>query len=138
MKTIVTNTSERKTKKERSSGKNEEWNKKRILRAYRDFLQNCNQITHSYRYKKHEMSEMCKILEQETREELMDGIFISLKGRQTVKSINAQKRTLRRIVEKRHAQLCHRIFGRRDDLLPVYITRRNTGECMNNMFCMYN
>lgn len=65
--------------------------------------------------------------------EFFDGIFISLKERHDEKSYRERKRMLRRIVEKRQAQMTHKYVGRTPDRLATYLSRQSTGKSMRTI-----
>ncbi len=65
--------------------------------------------------------------------EFFDGIFISLKERHDEKSYRERKRMLRRIVEKRQAQMTHKYVGRTPDCLATYLSRQSTGKSMRTI-----
>lgn len=64
------------------------------------------------------------------KEDIFDGILISLSPRHKDKSINVQKRIIRRIVEKRQAQITHRYIGHTDDLVASHIASAYSSKCM--------
>jgi hypothetical protein len=69
-------------------------------------------VAQGVKYRKAAVKESCDCLTQILEEELFDGILLNLRGRNGMKSYTCQKRILRRIVEKRQAQLAHRRAGR--------------------------
>ena len=75
--------------------------------------------------------ESCNLLTQELKEELFDGILLNLRAEN--KSYRCQKRTLRRIVEKRQAQTMHRIVGRSDDRYSSHMVSHCVGESMSQL-----
>lgn len=90
-------------------------NQKRIqaeANARRKVAKNWELVARSVKYRKAAAKESCGRLTQILEEELFDGILLSLKGRNGMKSYACQKRILRRIVEKRQAQSAHRRAGR--------------------------
>jgi hypothetical protein len=64
------------------------------------------------------------------KSELLDGLFITLNGRNNSKSDKEQARLVRRIVEKRQAQAAHHKIGRTDDLYASKVSRGNACKCM--------
>lgn len=67
------------------------------------------------------------------RDEAFDGILLSLSSRNSNKSMNVQKRLLRRIVEKRQAQIAHHYLGHTEDLTASYATSRCSSRCMRKL-----
>lgn len=65
--------------------------------------------------------------------EFFDGIFISLKDRHDEKSYRERKRMLRRIVEKRQAQMTHKYVGRTTNRLATYLSRQSTCKSMRTI-----
>ena len=72
--------------------------------ARRKVAKNWDKIAHGSRYQKAAAKESCRRATKQMEEELFDGILLNLRCKNKVKSYNAQKRILRRIVEKRQAQ----------------------------------
>lgn len=64
------------------------------------------------------------------KNELLDGLFITLNDRNCKKSDKEQARLVRRIVEKRQAQAAHHKIGRTDDLYASKVSRGNACRCM--------
>lgn len=64
------------------------------------------------------------------KEDAFDGILIDLSPHNSEKSLNVQKRVLRRIVEKRQAQIAHRYIGHTDDLTVSHIASAYSSKCM--------
>ena len=69
----------------------------------------------------------------EMKDELFDGILISLSPRNSHKGTGAQMRVLRSIAEKRQAQAAYRYIGRSDDLLTERITSACGKNCMREL-----
>ena len=70
---------------------------------------------------------------KQMEEELFDGILLNLRCKNKVKSYNAQKRILRRIVEKRQAQQAYSKVGRRRDRFSSHIYRHCTSKSMSEL-----
>ena len=64
------------------------------------------------------------------KEDTFDGILIALSSHNSGKSLNVQKRILRRIVEKRQAQIAHRYMGHTDDLTASHLASVYISKCM--------
>lgn len=69
-------------------------------------------IEHGNRYKVAQSRKACRLTTLQLEEELFDGHIMRLDNRNQDKSYPAQKRIMRRIVEKRQAQQVHKNFGR--------------------------
>ena len=90
-------------------------NQKRIqaeANARRKVAKSWALLAKGVKYRKAAAKESCDRLTLLLEEELFDGIFLNLSGRNGMKSYSCQKRILRRIVEKRQAQSAHRLAGR--------------------------
>jgi len=90
-------------------------NQKRIqaeANARRKVAKSWALVAQGIKSRKAAAKESCERLTQILEEELFDGIFLNLSGRNGMKSYSCQKRILRRIVEKRQAQSAHRLSGR--------------------------
>lgn len=68
-------------------------------------------------YKKTVLKFYCDKMTDELKDELFDGILISLKKRNEEKSIAVKQRIIRRVVEKKLAQSTHRFMNRTEDML---------------------
>ena len=92
------------------------------------------------RYRVFVAKEVCGKTTDALKSELLDGLFINLRERNSSKSDKEQVRLVRRIVEKRQAQAAHHKIGRTKNLYTSKVTRRNTCECMmafrKQMFCL--
>lgn len=84
-------------------------------------------------YKKVAVKAACYKTTVKIEEELFDGISLNLNQRNSIKSRSSQKRILRRIIEKRHAQAAHHTFGRGDKTLTSFMTRRSVGKSMDKL-----
>ncbi len=80
-------------------------------------------ISHRRSYQKAATREACSSTTLSLVDELFDGIVLELNERNSKKSYGAQKRILRRIVEKRQAQSAHRCVRRAADGLARYLRR---------------
>ncbi len=93
--------------------------------ARRKVAMDWDKIAQGTRYRKAAAKEFCRRTTFQLEEELFDGILLNLKGcKASAKSYNRQKRTLRRIVEKRQAQQAHRKVGRSADRLSYHMERQ--------------
>lgn len=84
-------------------------------------------------YKRAAVKESYRETVRNIENEVFDGILLSLSPRNCEKSMNVQMRLLRRIVEKRQAQVAHRYLGRTQDLLTSYTATANTKRCMKEL-----
>lgn len=84
-------------------------------------------------YKRAAVRETYKHITDDIKDELFDGILISLSPRNSHKGIGAQMRVLRRIAEKRQAQAAYRYIGRSADLLTERITSACGKNCMREL-----
>ena len=78
-------------------------------------------VGNSMRYKRAAVKEASWNSLDDIKIEVFDGILIALSPHNSGKSLNVQKRVLRRIVEKRQAQIAHRYIGHTDDLTASHI-----------------
>ena len=67
------------------------------------------------------------------KEDTFDGILIALSSHNSGKSLNVQKRILRRIVEKRQAQIAHRYMGHTDDLTASHLASVYISKSMKRL-----
>lgn len=84
----------------------------------------------SMRYKRAAVREASWNSLDDIKEEAFDGILITLSSHNSGKSLNVQKRILRRIVEKRQAQIAHRYMGHTDDLTASHLASVYISKCM--------
>ena len=108
-KTVMNNT------KKASRKMMQKANQKRIqaeANARRKVAKSWALLAKGVKYRKAAAKESCDRLTLLLEEELFDGMFLNLSGRNGMKSYSCQKRILRRIVEKRQAQSAHRLAGR--------------------------
>ena len=87
-------------------------------------------VGNSMRYKCAAVREASVNSLKDIKEETFDGILIALSSRNSGKSLNVQKRLLRRIVEKRQAQIAHRYIGHTDDLTASHLASVYSSKCM--------
>ena len=87
-------------------------------------------VGNSKRYKRAAVREASRNSLDDIKEEAFDGILIALSSRNSGKSLNVQKRLLRRIVEKRQAQIAHRYIGHTDDLTASHLASVYSSKCM--------
>ena len=101
--------------------------RKRLLKAW-------TKISSSKRYKYAATKETYKNIMQEIEDGMSDGgAALSLSSRYKNKSLNVQKRVLRRIIEKKQSQMAHRFFGHTDDLLTKRIAKFFSKRCMKEV-----
>ena len=101
------------------------------VKARREAIQNWERLKQNTKYQMAVAEESCNLLTQELKEELFDGILLNLRAEN--KSYRCQKRTLRRIVEKRQAQTMHRIVGRSGDRYSSHMVSHCVGESMSQL-----
>ena len=82
------------------------------------------------RYKRAAVREASRNSLDDIKEEAFDGILIALSPHNSGKSLNVQKRVLRRIVEKRQAQIAHRYMGHTDDLTASHLASVYSSKCI--------
>lgn len=85
------------------------------------------------RYQKYAIKESCFRITDTLKEEVMDGIFLNLNDRNANKPYSVQKRTLRRIVEKRQAQAVHHTLGHTQDAYAMRMERKAISRCMESI-----
>ena len=100
-------------------------------KAKQKLAQNWARLKQNTKYQMAVAEESCNLLTQELKEELFDGILLNLRAEN--KSYRCQKRTLRRIVEKRQAQTMHRIVGRSGDRYSSHMVSHCVGESMSQL-----
>ena len=87
-------------------------------------------VGNSMRYKRAAVKEVSWNSLDDIKVEVFDGILITLSPHNSGKSLNVQKRLLRRIVEKRQAQIAHRYIGHTEDLTASHIASAYSSKCM--------
>ena len=87
-------------------------------------------VGNSMRYKCAAVREASLNSLNDIKEETFDGILIALSSHNSGKSLNVQKRILRRIVEKRQAQIVHRYMRHTDDLTASHLASVYISKCM--------
>lgn len=90
-------------------------------------------VGNSMKYKRAAVREASWNSLDEIKDEAFDGILIALSPHNSDKSMNVQKRVLRRIVEKRQAQIAHRYIGHTDDLMASHIASACSSKCMKKL-----
>ena len=101
--------------------------RKRLLKSW-------TKIACGIRYKYAATEEMYRNTMQEMENQMSDGVIqLSLSSRYRDKSINVQKRVLRRIIEKKQSQMAHRFFGHTDNLLTKRIANVFSKRCMKEV-----
>lgn len=68
------------------------------------------------------------------KDEVLDGIFLDLNERNQDKSRSVQKRVLRRIIEKRQAQVSARVHGSHAGRYVAYQVGKSTRMCMDSIY----
>lgn len=90
-------------------------------------------------YQQAAVREGCNNITETIQKECFDSILLHLSSRNESKSYNTQKRILRRIVEKRQAQLIHHTIGRTIDRFSTHMKTRSiswsVGELRHRQFC---
>lgn len=87
-------------------------------------------VGNSMRYKRAAVKEASWNSLDDIKVEVFDGILVTLSPHNSGKSLNVQKRLLRRIVEKRQAQIAHRYIGHTEDLTASHIASAYSSKCM--------
>ena len=87
-------------------------------------------VGNSMRYKCAAVREASRNSFDDIKEEAFNGILIALSPHNSGKSLNVQKRILRRIVEKRQAQIAHRYMRHTDDLTASHLASVYISKCM--------
>ena len=90
-------------------------------------------LANGTKYQTAAVKDVCERTTLQMEEELFDGILLNLRGKNNVKSYSAQKRILRRIVEKRQAQRTHGKISRTEDCFSRHISRYCVSKIMNNL-----
>ena len=88
-------------------------------------------LANGTKYQTAAVKDVCELTTLQMEEELFDGILFQDKN--NVKSYSAQKRILRRIVEKRQAQRTHGKISRTEDCFSRHISRYCVSKIMNNL-----
>lgn len=91
-------------------------------------------VSHSKKYRKAVAKDLCQGVAAEVIEECLDGVCLNLSDEISMRSDAAQKRILRRIVEKRQAQANHRKLGRTGNLFAAYLEK----ACCSNSLTEIN
>ena len=87
-------------------------------------------VGNSMRYKCAAVREASLNSLKDIKEETFDGILIALSSHNSGKSLNVQKRILRRIVEEPQAQIVHRYMRHTDDLTASHLASVYISKCM--------
>lgn len=87
-------------------------------------------VGNSMRYKRAAVRKASWNSLDDIKEDTFDGILIDLSPHNSGKSLNVQKRVLRRIVEKKQAQIAHRYIGHTEDLTASHIASAYLSKCM--------
>lgn len=103
-------------------------------RKFKKSLAECWTIVgNSMKYRRAAVREASRNSLDDIKGDVFDGILIALSPHNSGKSMSVQKRVLRRIVEKRQAQIAHRYIGRTDDLLASRIVSVCSSRCMRRL-----
>ena len=102
-------------------------------KARRKIAKRWDKIAQSGSYQKACSREYCQCETSELKDELFDGILINLREKNSKKSYSKQKRILRRIVEKRQAQIVHHIVGKAGNRFSNYMSRHCISMSMKQM-----
>ena len=84
-------------------------------------------------YRKAVAYSACRSTTDRIADEVLDGIFLNLRGSNSDKSASVQKRILRRIIEKRQAQAIHTKTRRSCDREAEVAIIINSGKCMERI-----
>ena len=79
------------------------------------------------------IKEMCSNITQQLIEELTEDASLCLSGHYSVESDNVKRRVMRRIVEKRQAQMTHRLIGRSKDGFSRHLNQRCASRSMDTI-----
>lgn len=101
--------------------------------ARRKVVKAWTKLANGAKYQKAAIKAVCERTTLQMEEELFDGILLNLRDKNNVKSYSAQKRILRRIVEKRQAQQTHGKIGRTEDRFSSHISRYCVSKIMNDL-----
>lgn len=112
------------------------WMKEKEANARRKVAERWSHVGSTPRYIRAAVREASYHSVRAIRDEAFDGILLTLTSRNSGKSMNVQKRVLRRIVEKRQAQIAHRYMGHTEDLTASYTTSRCSSRCMRKLGSM--
>ena len=114
----------------------EDMTKKEKLR--KQALKFWSKIASGLKYKRAATRELYYNTLHEIEDDVYDGIILSLASRNSNKSLNVQKRILRRIVEKKQSQVAHRYYGHTDSRLAQYAASACTKHCMRELYRYQN
>lgn len=107
--------------------------KRKEAKVRRELAFKWSKISHKVGYQKAAMKECCKRLTLQIEDEIFDGIFLNLQGKSSSRSYSKQKRIVRRIVEKRQAQLVHSKVGRTCGGFARHMCQRCTSRSMEEL-----
>lgn len=85
------------------------------------------------KYQKAAVRESCSLITSEIKENFINGSYLDLREKNSVKSDNVQKRILRKVVEKRQAQALHRITRHTQDLFASHCVRECCSKSMKEI-----
>lgn len=94
-----------------------------------------DKVSRSKRYQKAVARDLCQDVTAGVIEECLDGVCLNLSEENSLRSDAAQKRILRRIVEKRQAQATHRRVGRTANLFSAHLEKTCCSDCMIEINC---
>lgn len=126
----------KKNKKRKSHNQHQELvmrSKQAEANARREVNRRWQELESTPRYRKAAAAEACQTATKRVKEEVLDGILLSLNEKHQAKSASVQNRMLRRIVEKRQAQASCKANGRTDDLVLKRICMTNTSRCLKSI-----
>ena len=92
-----------------------------------------DKVSRSKRYKKAVARDLCQNVTAGVIQECLDGVCLNLSEENSLRSDAAQKRILRRIVEKRQAQATHRRVGRTGNLFSAHLEKTCCSDCMTEI-----
>ena len=107
--------------------------KRKDAKVRRELARKWSKMSHMIGYQKAAVKESCKRLTSQLEEELFDGILLNLQSKSCARSFGIQKRIVRRIVEKRQAQLVHCKVGRTSDGFARHMSQRCASRSMEDL-----
>ncbi len=124
MKNNAMSTMLRSDRKKKATRREAEANARRKVAKYWDAL------AKGVKYRKATARVSCRRVTSQLKDELFEGILMNLQGKNGQKSHSAQKRVLRRIVEKRQAQQTHHNVGRTENRFSEHVSRHCVSASM--------
>lgn len=132
MKTLNCNC-KRKKDLENNSGKCKLSMKQKEAKARRQIAETWSIVSHKMHYQKAAVKEFCNRTTLQMEEELFDGIVLNLRNKNRMRPYSAQKRILRRVIEKRQAQQIYRNVGRTPDRFASHVLLHCASKSMNDL-----